>query len=221
MKKLLTKINTNLLIAVTATALLTLSSQANASLITLSTAYSAAAAQTNANAYKSIVSAAIASPTSGYGMQNLSDLNNISNHGLFGSNSNIAFDFEINFNVSAIEAGNWAFRAGVDFGKGGAVFVDGNALGYKTNDMWWGGSYSNPSQFFNYTTSLSAGNHTLSIYGLEGCCDGGTQTQFHGAKSTAFMTFSSADGINPIPEPATIGLLGLGLLGMASMRRKS
>ncbi len=201
-------------------AALTIASQANASLITVSTGFSGTGPQTNAADYKTVVHAAVASPTSGYGNQTLSTFDNISNHGLFGSSNNIAFEYNITFNVAATEAGNWGFRAGVDFGRGGAVFLDGNALGFKSNDMWWNGSYGVASQYFGYNNVLSAGNHTLSIYGLEGCCDGGQQAQFR-IGTGAFTSFSNADQHNPIPEPTTLALLGLGLFGIAAKRRKS
>ena len=186
---------------------LAIASQANASFITVATGFSGAAAQTNANDYKNTVHAAVASPSAGYGQKGLTTFDNVTNQGLFGANSNIAFEYNITFNVAATEAGTWGFRAGVDFGRGGAVFLDGNSLGFKSNDMWWAGSYSNGSQYFNYNSTLTAGNHKLSIYGLEGCCDGGQQAQFR-IGSGAFTSFSNADRHNPIPEPTTLALLG-------------
>lgn len=87
--------------------------------------------------------------------------------------------------------------------------------------MWWNGSYSNPSQYFDITLNLSAGNHTLNIYGLEGCCDGGQQAQFK-IGNGSFTTFSTSDTLAPVPEPETFAMLlaGLGLVGFAA-RRKS
>jgi len=191
---------------------------AAASTITLDTGKSTQGPLTSAAAYKSVVEAAVAKPTSGYGHMSIATFDKISNHTLFGTNSDIAFDFTINFGVAAGQTGNWDFRAGIDFGRGGAVFLDGVALGYKNTDMWWNGSYANPNQFFQYNAMVGAGNHVLKIYGLEGCCDGLTQAQFRAANSQTFTTFSSTDGLNfQVPEPTSFGLIFLGLLAVMSM----
>ena len=195
---------------------------ANASTITISTGYSTASAQTSADAYKNVVNAAVVTPGAGYGSTSVSSYDNVSNSSLFGSNANIASRSVIDFGVSASQAGAWSFRSGVDFGKGGALFLDGVALDYKSSDMWWAGNYNNASQFLSGSTVLSAGNHTLSIYGLEGCCDGGQQVQFK-AGNSSFASFSSTDGlasVSPVPEPSTYAmmLIGLGLLAFTGRR---
>ncbi len=197
--------------------------QANASTITLSTGYSTAGAQTSAGAYQSVVNAAVATPGAGYGTTTIASYNNVTNRGLFGSGSNIAFKAVINFGVSAADAGAWSFRSGVDFGKGGALFLDGVALNMKSNDLWWAGNYNNANQFLAGSSTLSAGNHTLSIFGLEGCCDGGQQVQFKAGKGN-FTSFSSTDGlVSAVPEPSTYAMLliGLGLLGFTARRKQN
>ena len=191
---------------------------ANAAVIDFQTGYSNAGSQASANDYRDVVNAAIANHP--YGSTVLSSYDNVSNNGIFGAGStNIAFKSTITFGVSS--AGSYAFRAGVDFGNGGAVFLDGQAVAINQNDMWWNGSYGTPNGSFNIaSTALSAGNHTLTIYGLEGCCDGGQQVQYS-ANGGDFHSFSNQT-LAPVPEPETYAMLlgGLGVVGVVSRRRK-
>jgi len=191
---------------------------ANAAVINFQTGFSSAGAQATADDYRNVVDAAVASNP--YGSTVLSSYDNVSNNGIFGAGStNIAFKSVITFGLSS--AGNYAFRAGVDFGNGGAVFLDGQAVAINQNDMWWNGSYGTPNGSFNIaSTALSAGNHTLAIYGLEGCCDGGQQVQYS-ANGDAFQSFSNQT-LAPVPEPETYAMLlgGLGVVGVVSRRRK-
>lgn len=194
-----------------------------ASIIKIETGFSTAGSQISAEAYKSTVDAAVASPSAGYGSALVTIYDNISNHNLFsGSSTDIAFKSTIDFHVSAANAGNWDFRAGVDFGHGGAMFVDGVAYDFKTNDMWWSGSYGNSSQFLSINSlNLAAGHHTLNIYGFEGCCDGYQQAQFSYG-GNGFTTFASSDVLSAVPEPETYAMLmtGLGLVGFMTRRKK-
>lgn len=204
---------------------LALFGSANASSITIETGFSTAGPQTDAAAYQSIVDSAVAIPSMGYGIATPAIYDNISNHGLFagGSATDIAFKSTIDFYVSPANAGAWQIRAGVDFGHGGAIFVDGLAYDFKTNDMWWNGSYSDSSQYLSINTlNLAAGYHTLNLYGLEGCCDGGQQTQFRIGGAGDFTTFSTSDTLSPVPEPESYAMLlaGLGLMGFMAHRRK-
>lgn len=195
---------------------------AGASVITLQTGYSTAKSQASADAYKSTVEQALLTTTAGYGTKTLTSYTNISNSNQFsgGANSNIAWKATIDF--SAATASTWSFRTGVDFGYGGALFLDGVALSYSAADMYWGGSYSNASQYLAATSALTAGNHTLTIYGLEACCDGTQQAQFK-IGNGAYTTFASTDGIAPkaVPEPATLASFALGLGLIAGLRRRS
>ncbi|WP_296947911.1 CCXG family PEP-CTERM protein [uncultured Massilia sp.] len=199
--------------------------QADASVITLQTAYSTAGVQGSGNAYRSAVDTALLHQGSGYGTATLASYDNVSNSKLFGGvDSNIAWKATIDFAVAADQAATtWSFRAGVDFGYGGALFLDGVAVDTKSWDMYWSNNYNNSSQYFLYSTKLGAGNHTLAIYGLEKCCDGVQQAQFKIGDGN-YTTFASTDGLNPkvaaVPEPATIASFALGLGLIAGLRRR-
>jgi hypothetical protein len=198
-----------------------LSGAAQASMLTFETASSNAGTQIDAAAYRETVNQAFNLAGGQTTAINLFD--NVSNQSAFGgSNSNIAYRTTIEFGVAAGQAGSWDLRAGVDFGNGGAVYLDGVALGYKTNDMWWGGSYGNPSQAFEFSSvAVAAGNHKLQFFGLENCCDGGEQAQFN-VKGAGFQTFGTNDGLTAaVPEPETYALMlaGLGALGFTARRR--
>jgi len=204
-------------------AVATLGGAAHASVVTFETASSAAGPQGSAAAYQSVVNAAIALPGSQSAIVPLFD--NLSNQSVFGgSNMDIAFREKVDFGVSAGQAGNWGLRAGVDFGNGGAIFLDGVALGFKSNDMWWAGSYANTSGTFDFSSvAIGAGNHTLQLFGLEHCCDGPQQAQFN-INGTGFTTFGSNDGLTAaVPEPETYALMlaGLAAIGATTRRRRA
>jgi hypothetical protein len=193
---------------------------ANAAVITFQTGYSSAGAQSSAEAYRAIVDAAVANSSQSIVLSNY-DI--VSNQSLFGTGAtNIAFKSTINFGLSS--AGTYAFRAGVDFGNGGAVFLDGHAVDLKSSDMWWAHDYANTNSVFSVTgQALAAGNHSLTIYGLEGCCDGGQQVQYS-ANGAAFQSFSAGTlQVAAVPEPETYAMMlgGLGVVGAIARRRRS
>jgi hypothetical protein len=195
---------------------------AQASVTTFETASSSAGPQASAGAYQSVVDAAMTGASAQ--LLVVPAFDGLSNHGTFGGGtSDIAYRATVTFGVTAGQAGSWDLRAGVDFGRGGAVFLDGVALAFNNNNMWWQGSYADTTQSFQFTTTVTAGNHTLKIVGLEDCCDAGDigqQAQFRLVGGN-FTTFGATDGLAAaVPEPGTYALMGFGLAGLAFAGRR-
>lgn len=85
--------------------------------------------------------------------------------------TNNGYYLKVNFN--AVSAGDWEFRLGPDFGRGGVMFLDGQVVASVVDDLWWGYSWNSIHELIQSgPQSLSAGAHTLEIFGFENCCGG-------------------------------------------------
>ncbi len=135
--------------------------------------------------------------------------------------SNSAFEATIKFDVTAPTT--FDFRAGVDFGGGGTLVLDGTALDTNGNNMWWNYSYSDASQFLAGSADLSVGVHTLTLYGFEDCCSGNMQVQYSTDGGTSYTSFGATDGLPAIPEAQSFAMLlaGLGLVATLARRRSN
>jgi len=133
--------------------------------------------------------------------------------------SNTAFEATIKFDVNSPKTFN--FRAGVDLGGGGTLVLDGTALDTRNTDMWWNYGYTNSAQYLKGSSALSAGQHTLSLYGFENCCSGSMQVQFSTNGGNTYTSFSNTDGLPAVPEAQSFAMLlaGLGLVGTLARRR--
>jgi hypothetical protein len=201
--------------------LASLALNAHASVITVQVATTSPTSQASAAAYKLAVDAALANPAGYKGSKSVAVYDNLRVENYFGGlNSNYAFESTINFGVTSAQAGTWNFRTGVDFGYGGALFVDGVALGFNANNMWWNGSYGTINGSLQGALNLAAGNHVMKVYGFESCCDGAMQAQFKAANASAYATFSADDKLNAVPEPVSIATFGLGAGALALVRRR-
>ena len=115
---------------------------------------------------------------------------------------------------------NWTFREGVDFGKGGAVYLDGILQQAFNNNMWWNYEYSDSDQYFQFTANgLGAGRHTLTTYGLEDCCSGNQQAQFS-INGGDFVSFGANDNLPLVPEAPNAAMLLAGLALVATIARR-
>lgn len=83
------------------------------------------------------------------------------------------------FTVPAGDAGPWSFRLGPDYGRSGALFIDGVKVADATYDLWWSYDYNNTGQMLIVNNMvLGAGEHTVETIGFVGCCAGGMSMQF-------------------------------------------
>lgn len=221
------------ILALTAALAAVTAAPASASVIAMGTRYSTAGApalgsdSANATYYHDTVEAALlGAPTAGYCDAAPAAYSNLSNQLTCGGVANdLAFGFFVDFGVTAAQGANFDLRIGPDFGRGGAVFLDGNLLGVRTTDMWWNGSYADAAQVFEFDDMvLAAGNHRLAVYGLEGCCDGPQQAQYQ-LGSSGWNVFARTDALSrqAVPEPASLGLALAALAaagGVPALRRR-
>ena len=112
----------------------------------------------------------------------------------------------LNVSFSVATAGsNWAFQLAPDAGYGGALYLDGTLLNTKTYDLWWGGNWSGTSQILSDSgLNLTAGNHTLTAYWAENCCNGPQGARFS-SDGTNFQSLSALN--NPVATPLPTALL--------------
>jgi hypothetical protein len=64
-----------------------------------------------------------------------------------------------------------ALRLGSDFGGGYAVYIDGVLDSVNTANIWWNNDWNNGA-VIDLATDYEAGEHVITFYGFEDCCDG-------------------------------------------------
>lgn len=101
----------------------------------------------------------------------------LSGQGTCGSPAtNLGFHLAVTFPVCG-EA-TYEFRLGPDYGRGGALFLDGAELDGAADDLWWELNWSLSSELLGGGAVLGNGTHSVDAIGFEGCCDGPQSLQF-------------------------------------------
>ncbi|MEP3891630.1 MAG: CCXG family PEP-CTERM protein [Hellea sp.] len=105
-------------------------------------------------------------------------ISGLNNQALGGTNGNYGWCVSAVLNVTSATAGNWGFRYGGDFGRGGHLYVRGQQLEEQWNDdLWWANNYANTAETLEGNITLPVGWHRYEALGFEGCCDGPTGFQ--------------------------------------------
>lgn len=148
--------------------------------------------------------AAFTSATDGVGVgcKIITNFTNISNTNQFvsGVNSNLGESFLGFFNATV--TGNWGFRQGVDYGRGGGMYMDDSVIEDAWNvNMWWNNSYAITAQTLdNASVAVSAtGYHAIRSLGFEDCCDGAGEMQLK-TPAGAYTTWSTANFTTRAPQ---------------------
>jgi hypothetical protein len=94
----------------------------------------------------------------------------------FIGNENHGYHLAVNFEITVSDAGPWSFRLGPDFGRGGAIFVDGVKLashpGNELFHVWWNFEWDSQAVMYVNDVHLAAGLHSVEVFGFEDCCAG-------------------------------------------------
>lgn len=124
------------------------------------------------------------------------------------------------------QAGNYEFRVGTDWGRGGGVALFETATNtilqeqVLATDIWWANNWNHPDVISsNYNLSQNA--YTVMWLGFEGCCAGSSTIGFS-YEGGAFQIATMAN-LTPhvVPIPASIYLLGGAVLAMGASRRRA
>ena len=119
---------------------------------------------------------------SGYDCKIITDWTSVNNNSLFGppsKNTDILWAWLVFIDATG-NVGNWGFRQALDYGRGGALYIDDGIIQENWNvDMYSANLYTvAASMLSNNSVPLTTGYHALRGDGAEGCCDGIGSAQF-------------------------------------------
>ncbi len=115
---------------------------------------------------------------------------------------------------------SWSFKLAPDAGLGGELYIDGNKVGSNTNDMWWGGNSTNTSQMIISTgANLSVGEHTMTLYYAEVCCNGPVGAWFSTGGNYQNLSVANLNAA-ATPLPAAVFFVAPALAGVFGFSRR-
>ena len=149
---------------------------------------------------------------SGYGCTVIDELGGRNNRNTFsGPRGNYGLMTETHFQVDI--PGVWEFRLGADYGLGGGLYVNGQALDERWNeDIWWALNWNN-SDVLTGSIHLEPGFHHIEALGYEGCCDGTINMQFRTPGSGVWLDMS-ADNLSLYGRSCPPGVIDENLMSV-------
>jgi hypothetical protein len=146
----------------------------------------------------------------------------------------LTIDFELTQND------NWSIEAGLDAGYGAAIYVNDEKVGESLSDLWWKHKWNNKSVFSVDNLDLIAGLNTIQALWAENCCNGSSSIRFSNNSTEMVLltteNLAAAEQTNQnlaaaklrtqnlivasVPEPSTLAIFALGIMGLVSRRLK-
>lgn len=125
----------------------------------------------------------------------------------------------LRIDLSLVTNKDWSFDFAVDSSYGAAVYLDDSLVHYRTDDLWWGYNWNSKGVFKSKFSGLTSSNRYIDLYWAEKCCGGKSSIRFKdGTGKWLDLTVANLTAAS-IPEPTSLALMGLGLLGLTLRQR--
>jgi len=132
----------------------------------------------------------------------------------FKSGKNSLSHLSVSFSTG--DSNEWGFRAGLDAHYGAALYIDGQLITNRSDDLWWSNSWNHSDVMSILGNNLVSGAHMMDVYWGESCCNGSSSMQFTatGGITWEALSVENLNAAAPVPEPLIVWLFAIGLAGL-------